>query len=1070
MSSDKIYISIVPKNNIILFDTPPASLICFSQSNFRGKTMAIKCSKCLIENPDTLKFCGECGTRLPSSGDIAVTETIEAAKEELTRGSTLGDRYEIIEELGKGGMGRVYRVEDTKLKQEVALKLIKPEISSDKKTIERFRNELKIARNIRHKNVCGMFDLGEAEGARFITMEYVSGEDLKSFIRRAAPLSPSRTIAIAKQVCEGLAEAHRMGVVHRDLKPSNIMIDKDGNARIMDFGIARSLKEKGITGAGVMIGTPEYMSPEQVEGKDLDQRTDIYSLGVILYEMVTGRVPFEGDTALSIAVKHKTEQPKDPKELNSQISEDISRIILKCLEKDKDKRYQSAGEVRSELENIEKGLPTTEHIIPERKPFTSREITVQFSLKKAFLPAIIFVAIVIVGVVIWQLLPKKDEAPPLASDKPSIAVMYFKNNTGDESFDIWRTALSDSIITDLSQSKYIRVLSSDQLYSILRKLDLLEATSYASEDLKKVASEGRVNHILQGNLSKAGDTFRIDYTLKDINTGESVGAERVEGVGEDSIFAMVDNLTRKIKANFRLSAREIADDIDEDVGKITTRSAEAYRYYAEGRKHFNLREHETSIELMEKAVSIDPEFAMAYRSMAVSYGEMGYRAKDLEFINKALEFSDRMTERERYLIQGDFYRSSEETYDKAIEAYTKLLELYPDDTTGNNNLGVIYSSIGDIDKAIERYEVNRRNGDDIVITYTNLAGCYEEKGMYDKAKTYYEEYINHISDNNFVRRQYAYHYLSQGKFDLARKEADRASELDPENYLNFLLYGDIHHFHGNLFEAETEYRKLLEAESEYYHRVAVGRLAGQYVLQGKFTDAIEQLGKRIALARDHGEMSWAAWCHWYLSYIYWKSGDLERSLEENDKLNQIAVEENLFGWKINVLTARSIFYQEMNNLDKANQAKDELKAMIQQGMNPKRMRLYYNAMGRIEIQKENFAKAIEYLNRALDVLENGPLDKDARFIEPLALAYYKSGEIDKALAEYERITALIYGRAYVGDVYAKSFYNLGKIHEEQGDTGKAIENYEKFLELWKDADPGIAEVENAKKRLVALKN
>jgi serine/threonine protein kinase/Tfp pilus assembly protein PilF len=1032
--------------------------------------MAITCPKCKTDNPETQKFCGECATPLTPSKEIEVTETIEAPKEELTRGSILADRYEIIEELGKGGMGRVYRVEDTKLKQEIALKLIKPEISSDKKTIERFRNELKLARNIRHKNVCGMFDLGEAEGARFITMEYVSGEDLKSFIRRAAPLSTSRTVSIAKQVCEGLEEAHRIGVVHRDLKPSNIMIDKDGNARIMDFGIARSLKEKGITGAGVMIGTPEYMSPEQVEGKEVDQRTDIYSLGVILYEMVTGRVPFEGDTALSIAVKHKTEQPKDPREFNPQISEDISRIILKCLEKDKDKRYQSAGQVRAELDNIAKDLPTTEHIIPERKPLTSREITVQLSVKKALLPALIFAAIIVIGIVIWQLLPRKESAPILASDKPSIAVMYFKNNTGDESFGIWRTALSDSIITDLSQSKYIRVLSGDQLYSILRKLDLLEATSYASEDLKKVAVEGRVNHILQGNLSKAGDTFRIDYTLQDINTGESVGAERVEGIGEDNIFTMVDSLTRKIKANFRLSAQEISSDIDEDVGKITTRSAEAYRFYAEGRKHFNVRDHQKSIEFMEKAVAIDPEFAMAYRSMAVTYGDMGYHSKDREFISKALEYSDRMTDRERYLIQGDFYRSSEETYEKSIEAYTKLLELYPDDMVGNNNLGVIYGSIMELDKAIELYEVNRRNGDNFVITYTNLAGCYESKGMYEKAKSYYEEYIDNISDNNFVRRRFASHYLDQGKFDLAQSEADKASALDPDNYYNYLLYGDIYRYQGNLVKAEEEWRKLLESKSENYHRIAVGRFAGLYVLQGRFKDAIEQIEKRIEIAENQGELSWAAWGHGYLSYIYWKSGDLERSLDELKKCHQIAVDEDLFGFQIGMLMARALVYQEMNDMDEAIQAAEELKEMIQQGMNPKRMRLYYFVMGMIELKKENFAKAIEYLNEALDVLENGPLDKDIRFIDALALAYYRSGEIDKALAEYERITTLIGGRMWMGDVYAKSFYNLGKIYEEQENTAKTKENYEKFLELWKDADPGIAEVEDAKNRLAGLKN
>jgi serine/threonine-protein kinase len=269
----------------------------------------MNCPKCKTENPSESKYCAECGTQLTPIEDVAFsqTKTIQTPQPTYTRGKIFAGRYEIIEELGRGGMGEVYRVADQTINEEVALKVLKPEIAADKKTIERFRNELKFARKVSHRNVCRMFDLSEAEGTSYITMEYVPGEDLKSFIRRVGQLPVGKAVSIAQQMCGGLGEAHHHGVVHRDLKPQNIMIDKDGNARIMDFGIARSITGKGITGDGVMIGTPEYMSPEQVEGKESDHRADIYALGVVLYEMLTGKVPFEGDSPLSVAVKHNTD-------------------------------------------------------------------------------------------------------------------------------------------------------------------------------------------------------------------------------------------------------------------------------------------------------------------------------------------------------------------------------------------------------------------------------------------------------------------------------------------------------------------------------------------------------------------------------------------------------------------------------------------------------------------------------------------------------------------------------------------------------------------------------------------
>jgi serine/threonine-protein kinase len=385
----------------------------------------MKCPKCNFENPASTNFCGKCGAKLlPSEKkDVPLTKTLQTPLKELTRGTIFANRYEVIEELGKGGMGRVYRAFDKTVKEEVALKLIKPEIAGGEKTIERFGNELKFARKIAHRNVCRMFDLDEEDGTHFITMEYVPGESLKSMIGMMGQLSAGQVVFIAGQVCEGLAEAHRLGVVHRDLKPSNIIIDKEGNARILDFGIARSLKEKGITGAGVMIGTAEYMSPEQVDAKEVDKRSDIYSLGIILYEMITGRLPFEGETTLSIALKHKTEKPLDPSQFNAQIPEDLSRVILRCIEKDRDKRYQETEELLAELGKIEEGITTGERIIPKRKPITSKKIRETFR-KPRMMTAALFMAVVVAGLVILYFLRKEPPPPPR---EKMLVVLPFKN-------------------------------------------------------------------------------------------------------------------------------------------------------------------------------------------------------------------------------------------------------------------------------------------------------------------------------------------------------------------------------------------------------------------------------------------------------------------------------------------------------------------------------------------------------------------------------------------------------------------------------------------------------------------
>jgi serine/threonine-protein kinase len=666
--------------------------------------VAIKCPKCQTDNPSESKYCRECATPLTlhlEGPDVSLTSTLETPAQELSTGALFAGRYQIIEELGHGGMGRVYRALDRKVNEEVALKLIRPEIALERKTLERFQSELKTARKVSHRNVGRMYELMEEKGTHFITMEYVSGEDLKSAIRRFGQLPVGKSLSIARQVCEGLVEAHRLGVVHRDLKPGNIMIDREGNARILDFGIARSLQEKGITGAGVMIGTPEYMSPEQAEAREVDHRSDIYSLGVILYEMVTGRVPFEGETPLGVAMKHKSETPPNPKTINPQLPDDLNRLILRCLEKDRARRHQTAEELLDNFRKIEKGVPTTERIAA-RKPLTAREITVTFRMKKLIIPLTALIALLVIGIVIWKTLPRKEASPPPAS-KHSVAVLPFVDLSPDKSSEHLADGLSDALINALSRIRDLRVPGRTSAFSFKGQ----------EQDLREIGKKLNVQTVLEGSVQVMGEKLRVSAQLINAEDGFQLWSEKYDRKMED-VFAIQDDIARMIVDTLKV---EILGDKHLPLVRPATANLEAYNSYLQGRYFWNRRGKEDllkSVDYFEKALASDPKFALAYAGLADAYEILGSNLflptdeaypKAKEFVRKAFAIDSKLAE--GHSVLGGIYLEYDWDFAGAEREFKKAMELNPGYAHAPHVYALLLSYLGRHEEAIKEVKLAR---------------------------------------------------------------------------------------------------------------------------------------------------------------------------------------------------------------------------------------------------------------------------------------------------------------------------------------------------------------------------
>jgi serine/threonine protein kinase/Tfp pilus assembly protein PilF len=736
--------------------------------------VTLSCPKCQFENPEDTKYCGNCATPLPLSDETleAQTETLVVPIVDLRTGSILAGRYEIIEELGKGGMGKVYKALDRDINEKIAVKIIRPEISTNKDIIQRFQNELKMARTITHRNVCRMHDLGKDGDTRFITMEYVSGEDLKKSIRRMGPLTVRKAISIGKQICHGLSEAHRLGVYHRDLKPHNIMIDREGNAKIMDFGIALSQKAKGITDSNVIIGTPQYLSPEQVEGKKIDQRSDIYSLGVILFEMVTGQVPFDGDTTLSIAVKHKTEIPRDPKELNAQIPEELSQLILKCMEKAPEERYQTADELCSELTQIEDEFSTTETAISRKE---SKIKPLGLSLKLIRFPRILllFVLVLIVGYLFYSQIFKKQTLDTSASvarkSEISIIVLPLRDLSANVDQEPLHILMMENLIMNLHAFRELRVLPSTTSLSY----------QDSKKDIQSIGQEIKVSNVLEGSLWRTSGNLHVTIQLSSVESGSLIWTQSFEKPLEDNV-ELQEEITKAVAKSLGIK------EVDKRYSIITANVPTEFitdEYHIRGRHYeisyygsYDTKDFKNCVFNYLKVVEANPNDAKTYWRLGNLY-EARYISENMaeeyldlmfEYFQKSYEIDPDFAEANMGMGWSHFYNKEN---DQAYQFMKRAYELDPDNAEINFLFGAFFRSIGLYKKALDYYTRAMQLDPwpvEFVLSHEVLADCYSKLGRfvmlerYEEAEVQIDEALKYDPNSSSARRYRALIFAVQG--------------------------------------------------------------------------------------------------------------------------------------------------------------------------------------------------------------------------------------------------------------------------------------------------------------------